>query len=356
MNSTTYPNLGQLLNQLPYSYYYPQADQFLELNLPLANFHSLPLPPGLPPNSGQILSHFTPPPSPTAILPFKPSAKIEHICRRNQWLLLASSAQTNRLLEDKHQFTTLAQKHQLPLIPHLLGPLSPDLITRATTSFGPDLVIQTHFGWAGLSTYAYHPKSPPNIPPATPVKIMPLLTGTTLTNNCARTRWGTIIGPPALQINGLPALSRNPFATTGRQWPSSLPPSLVSNLFKLAHRVDQFLADFQFRGFYGVDYFIAQDQIYILEINPRLTASVNFYTQLELKNNIVPTIYWHMAEFLGLPLPQTKFDFGSYYYHPLSGAEITPKSDSGKTIKKIWLDHPLSRQFPPVYDLNQLDV
>jgi hypothetical protein len=184
---------------------------------------------------------------------------------------------------------------------------------------------------------------------------MPLLEGATYTNNCCLTKWGSIVGPPALQINGLPTLSSNSFATTGRQWPSFLPDRHLKKIQKVSQDIVKLLQKLDFRGFYGVDYLITQKDIYVLEINPRLTASSNFYTQLELKNNLIPTIYWHLAEFLDLKLPSINYDFKLYFSHALEGTEITPKSAEGHTIAKHWFWQPVAKHYPPVYDLQKIN-
>jgi hypothetical protein len=346
-----YPNLPTILNDLPYHYYYPQADKFLELNLPFKNFSTLPLMPGMEKNSGSILKAFKPTVPHPVIIPFKPSAKIEHICLQNNWKLVAVNSKLNRHLEDKLLFSDLARSNNIPTIPYTIGPLTQSFVDQCLADFGPQLVIQTHFGWAGLSTYIFSSKDTLPVALNTPVKIMPLVDGVTYTNNCCLTKWGSIVGPPALQINGLPTLSSNSFATTGRQWPSFLPPRHLKKIQSLSTNIATFLQKLQFRGFYGVDYLVTPKEVYVLEINPRLTASANFYTQLELKNNYIPTIYWHMAEFLELNLPATTYDFKPYFSHNLQGSEVTPKSISGHTAAKHWFWQPVAKNYPPRYDL-----
>ena len=86
------------------------------------------------------------------IVPFKPSAKIEKICQKNHWLLAAPSAKNNRLLEDKIKFYQQCQKAKLPLIDSLILPFNQKNFSKAQQAYGSNLVIQSHFGWAGNST------------------------------------------------------------------------------------------------------------------------------------------------------------------------------------------------------------
>jgi len=353
-----FPDLSTIFEKYPTTILYPQIDQFLELSLPLQNFISIYLPKLHLSNSGALLSHLSKQqkfisklsPKSISILPFKPSAKIEFVSKKNGWQVLANPSKLSRSLEDKLNFSMLAGGI-LPLIPHQIGQLSADFFAKAQKEYGQKLVIQTHFGWAGKSTYTFdsYTQASATILPQTTVKIMPYYRGITyITNNCI-TRWGQILGTPGLQIDNLPQYSTNPFATVGRQWPSYLPKSMENKLNSLNSQVALFLKKFSFRGFYGVDYLLFQDQFYVLEINPRLTASTNFYNHLELGLNHPTTLYWHIAEFLNIDLNRSKFDFSPYTSVTLSGCELTPKNHLGQTVSKTWLQSPPNTSFPPKY-------
>lgn len=154
------------LNQLPYYFYFLVVDEFLDISQPaLTNFTSTsPQKLGISlteKNSGRLLSHprcqqyiieHTPPGLTPAIIPFKPSPKVELICRQHRWLNISNPAQINRLLEDKIKFLQVALDCRLPLLPYRVCNLSIDNYRQCQKEFGTDLVVQTHFGWAGNSS------------------------------------------------------------------------------------------------------------------------------------------------------------------------------------------------------------
>ncbi len=58
----------------------------------------------------------------------------------------------------------------------------------------------------------------------------------------------------------------------------------------------------KYRGIFGLDMIISEmdGEVYLIEINPRLVASIPFYTKLEIKNNNVPMFGLHILDFLGI--------------------------------------------------------
>jgi len=345
-------NLVQLLNQQPINYFYLALDPSLDINLPeIINFYSLsPEKLGITlkiKNSGKFLSHpkvieyinsvaqksgFQ-----SAIIPFKPSAKIDFLCHQHHWLKISNPSHLNRDLEDKIKFAQLCDQHHLPTIPHLISSFNQSQFVQAQQQLGPKLVIQTHFGWAGNSTHlADNWEDISSIIPAnTIVKISPYLDGYTLLNNCCLTKYGLIQSPPALQYTGLKALTINPFTTVGRQWPSTAPANIENQISTITTDFSAILASQNYSGYFGLDFFIHQNQAYLLECNPRLTASFAFYHQIELNHNLNSLLYFHLASFLNLDFSiDPNNDLKRYQNTQLTGSEITLKDSHSVTIKK----------------------
>jgi len=161
-------NLFDILNRSNYDFYFLVVDEFLDIDIPeLSHFYSL-SPQKLKisldrKNSGRLLSHpavlnFIKTNSlktgrQPAIIPFKPSAKIDLICHQNNWILVGNPTPLNRLLEDKIKFPAICEKYRLSQIPYLILPFSENSFSTAQKQFGSDLVLQTHFGWAGNSSF-----------------------------------------------------------------------------------------------------------------------------------------------------------------------------------------------------------
>lgn len=340
--------LTTLISASGYAIFFPVIDDFFNVALPLPNFFPLIRPHPSITNSGQLLSlsqttafidqvcsqNQTKP----AILPFKPSAKTEKFCRDQSFLLLANPVALSRFLEDKINFFNICQSYHLPLITSLVGNFSPKLISQAQKQFSFPLVLQTHFGWAGNSTYLLTPPTKLHLPPETPVKISPLLPGYTLTVNCCLTRHGLLQSPPALQYTGLKPYTDNPFATVGRQWPSFSPATITRQIKNITERfTEKILIPKKYRGFFGLDFFVNQETVYLLECNPRLTASISLYTQMELASRREPLLLFHLAEFLNCLPADNYLAATSLSETPFSGSELVDKKNHRRQI----YSHPL---------------
>ena len=334
-----------LLNQSGFDFYFLVVEPFLGIDLPeLKNFHSLFLPQLKVKNSGYLLSQpaikqqIQSSPKPL-IIPFKPSAKIEHLCRQHHWTLAANPAKLNRLLEDKVKFYQLCHQKKLPVINSLVAPFNQKNFVLTQTHFGPDLVLQSHFGWAGNSTHYFKDfsQAKKHIPLGQLIKFSPRLKGFTVLNNACLTRHGLLQSPPALQITGLFPLTKNPFATVGRQWPSNLSSSQIKKIQTITQDfADKILRPLNYRGFFGLDFFIQDQEIYLLECNPRLTASFAFYTHLEKKSGLEPLFYYHLLEFTGLDYSlNTQSIQQKINRAKIIGTELTQRNFQGTTIKKM---------------------
>lgn len=286
------------------------------------------------------------------IVPFKPSGKIEHICQKENWIYAANPAKINRFLEDKINFSKLCKKHDLPTIPSIIDKFNQENFEKYQQVLNKHLVLQTRFGWAGKSTF-----SSPNwedikdkIPLQTPVKFTPFLSGYSLINNCCLTNAGLIQSPPGLQYTGLSQFTQNSFTTVGRQWPSFAPTKIVEKIKILTEQLADVLSNFDYHGFFGLDFFVTdQEEVFILECNPRLTASFDLYHQIEIRNNINSLFFFHLLSFLPI---ETKIDIPQenkrFYNSKIIGSEITKKDKSNNTCSRYRDFIPFSNQNNPI--------
>ena len=340
-------SLIEQLNNSAFDFYFLVVDQFLDINLSeLPNFYSLsPEKFGITldtKNSGKLLSHpkiiefITRNSAITghkpAIIPFKPSAKIDLICQQHSWILVSNPASLNRLIEDKIKFYDLCTKNNLSVIPSLILPFNQENYQLAADKFKTVLVLQTHFGWAGNSSHvSQNWEDIKNaIPSGSVVKFSPFLEGYSLINNCCITRNGLVQSPPGLQYTGIKPLTNNPLATVGRQWPAQIPPEIYSQVKKITQQfTSEIITPLNYRGFFGLDFLVSQDKVYLIECNARLTASFAFYTELEKQAGLTPLFFLHLAEFIDL-----NYSEADHFDANLVGSEVTAKNQSGATIKK----------------------
>lgn len=377
-------NLFDQINQSNYCFYFLVVDDFLDIFLPqLQNFHLIyasnpkqkifldqkNIPyfsleesgnTDIPQNSGKLLSNLkvtqyinsTADNHQVVIVPFKPSAKIEFICRQNNWICAATSHHLNRFLEDKNQFYSFCQENNLPVVPSAINNFNQENFTKYQHQFQTDkLVIQTHFGWAGKSTFSAQNWSEikDSISPEIKVKFSPFLTGYSLLNNCCLTSSGLIQSPPALQYTGLKPFTQNPFTTVGRQWPCLAPPEIQSQIRILTSNFAKLIQPLKYLGFFGLDFLVSNNQVYLLECNPRLTASFAFYTQIEINQSLNPLFLFHLAQFINLPSVSTASDAQKMLDSTnIVGSEITQKNYDSQTIKKYHDFLPFTQNLDPV--------
>ncbi len=360
--------MNKLINELKnsnYEFFFLVVDNYLDINLNdlLPNFHQIfaYLPDVLnkndfclekegfvieEKNTGRLISHpkvieyinATSKNKKTVIIPFKPSSKTNLICQKNNWINASISSHLNRFLEDKIKFANLCSESNIPTIPNIICELNETGFYQIQAQFGQNLVIQTHFGWAGNSTYFASTWSDikDKIAQDTIVKISPLIDGYSLLNNCCMTSKGLLQSPPAVQYTGLSGLTTNMFATVGRQWPSQAPQEILQKIKDITIQFSKLLEKHQYFGFFGLDFFIDQtNNVYLLECNPRLTASFAFYTKLELKANIVPLFFYHLLQFINVDDYQYDIQKEDRFENKnIIGSEITKKNQESQTIKK----------------------
>ena len=356
--------LETIINNSPYVFYFLVVDKFLDIDLPqLKNFHKIYLsdyPSIKIKNSGKLLDcpevikyiksncgSLTP-----AIIPFKPSAKIDFVCKKNNWVNVSNPSPINRFLEDKIKFAKLCQKYHLPTIPFSIDTFNQKNFLKYQHLYGQNLVLQTHFGWAGNSTFSASSwkKIEKKIFPNTVVKFSPLINFSySLLNNCCLTKFGLIQSPPALQYTGIKPFTKNKFTTVGRQWPSFAPPKIIKNINKISEDFGQIIKEIGYKGFFGLDFLISNDKVFLLECNPRLTASFSFYTKIEQNQKLTPLFYFHLAEFLKLNYQiNLKLEQGRFNNKNIIGSEITPKNKKNYTCKKLNFFYPLSKTTNPI--------
>jgi len=357
-------NLETIINNSKFSFYFLVVDKFLDINLPqLKNFHKIYLsdyPLIKVKNSGKLLSNqkvidyikSTSVSLIPAIIPFKPSAKIDILCKKYNWINISNPAPINRFLEDKIKFAKLCQKYNLPIIPFSIDNFNQKNFLKYQKIYGQNLVLQTHFGWAGNSTFSasYWDEIKDKISPEVITKYSPFIASSySLLNNCCLTKFGLIQSPPALQYTGIKPFTQNPFTTVGRQWPSFAPLKIINEINTITKNFSQILKEIGYKGFFGLDFLIDQNKIFLLECNPRLTASFDFYTKIELDQEITPLFYFHLVEFLKLDYQiDIKSEQNRFDNKKIIGSELTPKNKNNNTCKKLHFFYPLSKTTNPI--------
>ncbi|HUV71622.1 MAG TPA: hypothetical protein VMW25_01300 [Clostridia bacterium] len=269
------------------------------------------------------------------ILFFKPQKKLEILAQRHGFKLLGNKAEVNRLFEDKVSFFKLCLKEKIKVLPGEVLKLSQADFGLLSQKYGLPFVIQFGRGWAGSSTFFIEsPTEFKNLQEKFgqfKVRVSRFIKGKTVLNNAVIVKNQILLSSPALQIKANLPLAPHLGATAGRQWPAGLSFGQIKEINKISSQVGRIMARQGYQGFFGLDFLIEDKggEIYLSENNARLTASVPFYTQLELKAGIFPLLGYHLLAFENefcLPTP-------SYLAPELKGSEIVVRNCQPSPVK-----------------------
>lgn len=265
---------------------------------------------------------------------FKPSAKLDILIAENHFLPVGNNSAVNEIYEDKINFYLLARKnfpqYCLPCVTGILSNLNyPDLARECGLPF----VLQFGHGWAGNTTFFIHEEKEFSLLagkfPHTNVKVSKFIEGFTILNNCCISDGEIYISSPAVQIDSIAHLCEKPGVTCGRQWPARfISTNQIEQIKNISKIIGNFMNTDGFRGFFGIDFLIDKGtgQIYISEVNARLTASSAFFTLLEIGLNTIPLMAYHLAEFMGISLGE------GHEGRELTGSQIIFRKVPNKSI------------------------
>lgn len=270
------------------------------------------------------------------ILFFKPSAKIDFICQKYGFKKLGNSAELNRQFEDKVLFYEKCLKEGISLPEGELGRLGElEIFGNLVKKYGLPLVIQFGRGWAGSTTFFV--KSEKELIKlqdkfkGKKVKITKFIEGKTVLNNACIFGDNVLASPPAVQISAIGGLTSLPAATCGRQWPAGIEKSQEDQIIRITEKVGRMMVDSGYQGYFGLDFIIEETtrKVFLSENNARLTASVPFFTKMEIEANVFPLLAYHLFGFLD----KGKFP-DNYSFAGLEASEIVLRNDF-KLQKKI---------------------
>ncbi len=294
----------------------------------------------LPKNTGHLLSHplvidfinsqthLVKP----AIACFKPSLKIDLLIKKRGWQLIANTSEINKFWEDKINFYHLCQKLELPILAAQIVELKEGLFSLLAKKWGLPFLAQTSFGWAGKSSYLI--KSEEDWKKlegkrGLKVKIAPYLQAQTLINNACLLGSGQVLASPlAYQIAGLKSFSNNPLSTCGREWKEGISKEVSKRAEQITKELGKAMFGQGYRGFFGLDFLLDQKgELYLIECNPRLTASSSFYHFLEKEAGLTSLLEHHLLAFLEKPKSLEGKERNS---HSFFGGEIVQRNTSSQ--------------------------
>jgi cell wall-associated NlpC family hydrolase len=236
---------------------------------------------------------------------FKPSNKLKNWAEKEDWELLSSPIETCRQLEDKVTFAEFARKHALDVPKHRVLLWDEVELITYQAEFGEKFVVQGRMGHAGNCTYVVEKDTLPKLTPGSRVKLSQWVEGKTYTVNASYSSGELRYGPAWQQIMHVPEWNSYEMGTVGVS-PATLNEELSMRLSEAMNSLKPVFDEVNYSGFFGVDLILDEaGKWWIIEINPRLTATVSLQCFIDLLEKNAPLLIGPKHSHKNLEKPST---------------------------------------------------
>jgi len=253
------------------------------------------------------------------VITFKPSPKLQKICAENGFRYLGNDWRLNREFEDKVEFADIMNKLEIPSAQSKIAIVEDSDKFRKIFNLEEKYVVQLPRGFSGNSTFLVDSRNSfkkiIEKYKGRKVKIARYLKGETHTINGCVGKFGIAVSQPIFQITGLTAYNKNSLGTSGNDYArgGELGSEQKKKIFDYTKKIGKYMRKSGYKGWFGLDFIISKNSVDLIEINPRLTASVGVFTKLQIQNNQIPFLFLHMAEFLNINYKtELLFDYISF--------------------------------------------
>lgn len=216
----------------------------------------------------------------SGLMVWKSSAVVERLAAELGLRLANSPAHNSRRLENKAFFSKAAAAAGLPIPAAVSGPADAAL-EEGALALGMPLVFQLAHGFSGAQTYPV--SSGDELAELVDrfkghaCRVAEMVDGSPVTVTGVAFPKLVVMGPPCLQLTGIPELTPHPLGSCGNDFSSPVPQQQAVD--RTAAQVGEWIRQEGHRGIFGVDLVVAEDgRCWCIEVNPRLVASVPLWT------------------------------------------------------------------------------
>jgi hypothetical protein len=220
------------------------------------------------------------------------------------------SAELRHRLDSKIVTTRLGDEAGVPSVPNVLGRAASHeelLALAASAGLGEDLVVQTPYGDSGKTTFFIRGERDWNAAAeemeGQELKVMRRILPKAVAVEACITRHGTVVGPLMIDLTGYPELTPYRGGWCGNDiFPGALSLRNRELAIDYTRRLGDRLAREGYLGLLEVDYLvdITTDEIYLGELNPRLSGISSMTTVSASAYADMPLFLFHLAEYLDL--------------------------------------------------------
>jgi predicted ATP-grasp superfamily ATP-dependent carboligase len=236
------------------------------------------------------------------LLVFKNSLIVEEYARSLGLKLLMAESGISRGIENKVKFYDELKAEGINVLPGATMTMSDDVeYGELVSEYGDPFVLQAAKGFAGAKTYlvksgadfaavkeAYAKRK---------MRLTKFIDGVTVTINACATKLGCVVKPPFYQLTGINSLTGNEMGACGNDFDiATLARPVVDDIVAATVRIGEIIYKKGFRGLFGIDYIVNDGRSWFIECNPRFVTSLPAFTAMELENDEVPLIAFHVLE------------------------------------------------------------
>lgn len=248
-----------------------------------------------------------------ALLFYKVSSKIEKICQKNGWQMLANPKRFGKeTLENKIKFRKIQEELGLTPIPGEVADFLKLDFKSLSKKYGLPLVIQHPTKGGGKGTFFIKSKEDFEDLKARKGKRFegievivakfikgpsPSLTGCVL-------RQGIVYTNLQYQLLDIPQLfspKKGSGLFCGHDWSASdFPKEISLQAYDYAEKLGRYFQKIGYQGIFGLDFVLEEKtgKLYPTECNPRLLGSFPVLPMVQIKNGEIPLLALHLLEFL----------------------------------------------------------
>lgn len=259
-----------------------------------------------------------------AIIVMKPDRLLEQICRENEWILIGNSADKIEKYNDKERFQSILHSTGLANDAIVL-PLS-ELSGQLDAIFdklGEKIVIQLPVSGGGHGTFFFTRAEKDSIKneidqrslmikadilPSTKIIINSFFDGPTLSILGTITKdHGILAAHPQHQLIDIPGVTKGKNDASGifcgHEWTLPIPQHIEEQSINIVKKIGLYLKEDDVDGIFGTDLvWDTQRNIVVpIEINARLTGVFPSFVDVQLFNEEIPIMAFHIMDFLNIP-------------------------------------------------------
>jgi len=244
---------------------------------------------------------------PPLVMTFKISSKFALLANKLGYQILNTTPQLNQRFERKLQQAHFFIKNRIHtpkmIVLKKLSDVTFEKLQKDLNS--ARVVIQFNIGHTGNSTvFVQNSDKWKDIVskfPKRPARAMQFIDGESWTINAVITKVGIFVDGLSYQLTGLPECTSKKGATVGNDWSraQSLDTKIIAKIYLETKKIGHLMYNAGFQGMSGLDFIIDKgNNVYVIEINARQTASVPMHGYLQQRKGLAPFMLLHTVEFL----------------------------------------------------------